>query len=256
MSDPTVQPFAEAAQTGSQLSQWQRVGNMFFAPSKTFEDIRLGRLSWWLPFLISVFFSYVLFAAVTMKVGWTQVATNSMAANPSQMDRINQLPPEGRERALHVAGIFIQASLAASPAVILIFAALTSLILWATINFGFGGKSTYGQIFAVNMYAALPRLFLPLLATIALYAGMAPESFNLSNMAATNAAYFFSVQDTSKALYALLSQIDVISIWVVVLLSLGIARVAGKKKSAGFITVFGWWGLWVLGRVLVALITG
>lgn len=256
MSDPAVQPSAEAAQTVSRLSQWQRVGNIFSAPSKTFEDIRLGRLSWWLPFLISVLFSYVLFAAVTMRVGWTQVAVNTLAANPSQMDRINQLPPDGRANTLRVVGIFLEAVLAASPVMILIFAALMSLILWATINFVFGGKSTYGQIFAVNMYATLPRLFLPLLATIALYAGMAPESFNLSNMAATNAAYFFSMQDTGKALYTLLSQIDVISIWVAVLLSLGIARVAGKKKSAGFITVFGWWGLWVLGQVLVALITG
>jgi hypothetical protein len=254
MSDPAVQPSSAAEHTGSGLSQWQRVSSIFSAPSKTFEDIRLGRLSWWLPFLISVFFSYVLFAAITMKVGWKQVAANSVATNPTQMERINQLPPEGRDRALNIAGIFIEVSLAASPAVILIFAALASLILWATINFGFGGKSTYGQIFAVNMYAALPRLFLPLLATIALYAGMAPESFNLSNMAATNAAYFLSVQDTNKALYVLLSQIDVISIWVAVLLSLGIARVAGKKKSAGFITVFGWWGLWVLGRTLVALV--
>ena len=254
MSDPAVQPSSAAEHTGSGLSQWQRVGNIFSAPSKTFEDIRLGRLSWWLPFLISVFFSYVLFAAVTMRVGWKQVAANSVATNPAQMERINQLPPEGRDRALNIVGIFIEASVAASPAVILLFAALMSLILWATINFGFGGKSTYGQIFAVNMYAALPRLFLPLLATIALYAGMAPESFNLSNMAATNAAYFLSVQDTNKALYVLLSQIDVISIWVAVLLSLGIARVAGKKKSAGFIAVFGWWGLWVLGRALVALV--
>ena len=254
MSDPAVQPSAAAEHTGSGLSQWQRVGSIFSAPSKTFEDIRLGRLSWWLPFLISVFFSYVLFAAVTMRVGWKQVAANSVATNPAQMERINQLPPEGRDRALNITGIFIEVSVAASPAVILLFAALMSLILWATINFGFGGKSTYGQIFAVNMYAALPRLFLPLLATIALYAGMAPESFNLSNMAATNGAYFLSVQDTNKALYVLLSQIDVISIWVAVLLSLGIARVAGKKKSAGFIAVFGWWGLWVLGRVLVALV--
>jgi len=101
MSDPAVQPSAAAEHTGSGLSQWQRVGSIFSAPSKTFEDIRLGRLSWWLPFLISVFFSYVLFAAITMKVGWKQVAANSVATNPAQMERINQLPPEGRDRALN-----------------------------------------------------------------------------------------------------------------------------------------------------------
>jgi hypothetical protein len=43
-----VEPAPEAAG----LSQWQRVTNTFTAPSKTFEDIKRGHKSWWLPFVI------------------------------------------------------------------------------------------------------------------------------------------------------------------------------------------------------------
>ena len=51
MSDLGTQPSAGVA---AGLSQWQRVTNTFTAPSKTFEDIKSGHKSWWMPFLIMV----------------------------------------------------------------------------------------------------------------------------------------------------------------------------------------------------------
>lgn len=255
MSNLDVQPNAGPVQTGAALTQWQRVGNIFASPSKTFEDIRRGNASWWLPYLISVLLMYVLFGALTARIGWQQVATNNIAMNPKQAERFQGLTAEQRARGIKVAATITEVIFAASPVTILVLAALVSLILWATINFGFGGRASYQQVFAVNMYAVLPRAILPILATAAIYAGLAPESFNINNMAATNVAYFLSFQDTNRALYVLLSQVDVIGIWVAILLSFGIAKVAGKKSSAGFITVFGWWGLWILVAVAIAYAT-
>jgi Yip1 domain len=256
MSNLDVQPGAGPAQTGASLTQWQRVGNIFAAPSKTFDDIKRGNLSWWLPYLLAIVFMYVLFAGIAMKIGWQQVATNNMAMNPKQAERFQNLTPEQRAQGLKVAGIITEIILAASPVTILIVAALISLILWGTINFGFGAKATFQQIWVVNMYAMLPRaLILPILATAAIFAGLAPDSFNINNMAATNVAYFLSFQDTNRALYAVLSQIDIVAIWVAILLSMGIAKVAGKKISAGFITVFGWWALWVFILTIIAYVT-
>jgi hypothetical protein len=255
MSNLGIQPDAGSVQTAG-LTQWQRAGNVFIAPSKTFDDIKRGNCSWWLPFLILLFFSYVLFAGITMKIGWQQVAANNIAVNPRQAQRIDQLNPAQRATAMKIAGTVMEIFLAASPVLILLGACLISLLLWGTINFGFGGKASFPQIFAANMYAMLPRAIVLLMATIAIFAGLAPESFNISNMAATNAAYFLSAQDTNKALYALLSQIDIINIWVAVLLSIGIAKVAGKNRSAGYISVFGWWALWVVVRVAFGFVAG
>jgi hypothetical protein len=255
MSNLDVQPGAGPTQTGAGLTQWQRVGNIFASPSKTFEDIQRGNTSWWLPYLISVLLMYVLFAGITMKIGWQQVATNNMAMNPKQAERLQSLTPEQRAQGLKIAGTITEIIFAASPVTILIFTAVIALILWGTINFGFGGRATFQQVFAMNMYAVLPRSILPLLATAAIFAGMAPDSFNVNNMAATNVAYFLSLQDTNRALYTVLSQLDVIGIWVAILLSIGLARVAGKKSSEGFIAVFGWWALWVVVLVAIAFAT-
>jgi hypothetical protein len=41
-----------------------------------------------------------------------------------------------------------------------------------------------------------------------------------------------------------------------VLLSIGVAAVAGVKRSYGYIAVFGWWAIFVLFGVGMAAITG
>ncbi len=81
--------------------------------------------------------------------------------------------------------------------------ALMSLGLMATINFGFGGKAKFGDLFAVFYYAWLPEIFRAILGTIVIYSGMAPESFNIKNFAPTNLGAFLDPVETNKALYAL-----------------------------------------------------
>jgi hypothetical protein len=253
MSDLGVQP---AVETAPYLSQWQRIICIFSAPSKTFEDIKRGRRSWWLPFILIVAFSYVLFAGVTMKVGWSQVAENVMKSNPKQAEQIDQMQPEQREKAMKMTATITEVSAAAGPVFAIVGGLLVALLLWGTINFGFGGKAAYGEVLAVYFYAALPLILQPLLGALALFAGLAPESFNINNFAGTNVAYFLSIDETPKALYALCMQFDIVNVWSSILMATGIACVAGKKNSAGYITVFGWWAVWTLIRVAGGLIMG
>jgi hypothetical protein len=256
MSDPNIIPAETAPETLPGLNQWQRLINIFSAPSKTFDDIKRGNRSWWMPFLVSLVFAYVLFAAVTAKVGWDQVAENIMRANPTQSARMSELPADQRARAMHITAIATEITVAASPVIGILMALVVALLLWGTINFGFGGKATYTQILAVYFYAMLPLLLLPLLGSLALMLGMAPDAFFLSNYAGTNIAYYLSFEDTNKALYNLLMQFDIANIWGAILLSIGIATVAGKKRSAGYATVFGWWVIWTALRVVTGLFAG
>ena len=61
MSDQVVQ---SAAEVTPGLSQGQRITNMFTAPSKTFQDIRAGHKSWWLPFVIYVVLGFAFYGVV------------------------------------------------------------------------------------------------------------------------------------------------------------------------------------------------
>ncbi|MGB9408490.1 MAG: YIP1 family protein [Terracidiphilus sp.] len=238
------------------LSQLQRVTCTFTAPSKTFEDIKRGNRSWWLPFLIAILAGYVLFAAITVKIGWATVAENAIHLNSKAEEKLAQAPAAQREMTMKFTQYGMEGSFAASPILVLAVIALGSLVLLGTINFGFGGKATFGSIFTVWMYASLPGIIKALLGTVVIFAGTAPESFNLSAFAPTSVGAFLNPLETNAALYKLADWLDVTTIWSMALMGIGIATVAGVKRSSGYIAVFGWWTLMVLVSVGWAAVNG
>jgi hypothetical protein len=253
MSDSLVQPVAEPVPG---LSQVQRVSNVFTAPSKTFADIKRGNKSWWMPFIIFSLVGYILFAAIVMKIGMQQVVDNQIHLNPKQEEKLAQAPPEQREISAKISLYVTEGIFIANPLLLLAILALGSLGLWGTINFAFGGKATYGSIFTVWMYAGLPGILKVLLGVIVIFAGTAPESFNIKNYAPTNLGAFLNPLETNAALYSLASAIDITTIWTLVLLGIGTAMVAGVKRTSGYIAVFGWWAVFVLIGVGIAAVTG
>ena len=243
MSDLGVQP---AAAVTPGLSQMQRLTNTFTAPSKTFEDIKRGNKSWWMPFIIYVVLGFVFYGVVNAKVGMGQVSENQVKLSPKTEEQMAQLPPDQREQRMKISTSITQGIFLCTPLILLLMGAVISAVLLGTINFGFGGKAKFGSIFAVWMYAMLPSIIKTFLGVVVLYAGVAPESFNIKNFAPTNLGAFLNPLETNPGLYSFASSIDIITIWSLVLVGIGTALVAGVKRSSGYIASFGWWALVIL----------
>ena len=252
MSDSSVQPVAEVTPG---LSQIQRVTDTFTAPSKTFSDIKNGHKSWWLPFIIYLVLGYAFYGAINAKVGMRQVSENQIKINPKAEEQMSQLPPDQREQRMKISTAITQGVFLASPVFLLGIGAVVSLVMWGTINFGFGGKATFGGVFVVWMYGMLPSIVKTLLGIIVIFAGGAPESFNIKNYAPTNLGAFLNPAETNAALYSLATSLDFVTIWCLVLVGIGTATVAGVKRSGGYIAAFGWWAIVVLLGVGVAAAT-
>ncbi|MGA2572057.1 MAG: YIP1 family protein [Terracidiphilus sp.] len=246
MSDMGVQPAAGAAPEAAGLTQLQRVTNTFAAPSKTFEDIKRGNRSWWLPLLLFVLVGSALWVSVTVKVGWPTVVENGLRVATKQAERLQQLPQEQQEMQLKVSAIVQEVLWALGPAWVLLFNVIAAGILLGTINFGFGGRAKFGEVLSVSWYAGLPGLIKLALGAIGLWVGVAPETFMPGNPAGTNIGYYFSPTEMPMMVWGLLVALDVTFIWTLVLLSKGLAKVAGTKESSGYIAVFGWWVLYTL----------
>jgi hypothetical protein len=235
-------------------SQGERLVDTFIAPSKTFTDI-LRDQSWWLPFLLGIFVSYGYLFAVQKQVGWDTVAQNTLNQDPKASERLANASPEAKAQALTFTLAIIKYTFFAAPLLALLFAAIVSLVLWATINLFFGGHATFGRVFAVWMYGTLPLLIKSILAVITLFAGLDKDAFNLSNPVGTNIGYFLAT-DSAKWLTTLSTSIDMIWIWTMILVGIGLAIVAKVKRGSGLIAVFGWWLLILLARIGYAAITG
>jgi hypothetical protein len=209
-----------------------------------------------MPLLIMAVVGYILFAVIYSMIGMQQVVDNQIRLDPKATERMAQATPEQREMGAKISLYITEGVFIASPVMLMLVAAVVSVVLMGTINFVFGGKATFGSVFAVWFYAMLPSIFKSLLGVVVILAGMAPESFNIKNFAPTNLGAFLDPVETNKALYALATSMDAITIWTLVLMSMGIATVAGVKRGSGYIAVFGWWAVIVLLGVATAAIRG
>jgi hypothetical protein len=233
------------------LSQFERVADTFVAPSATFTDI-LRSTSWGLPFLLSVLATLAFAYTVDRQVGFSQVAETQVHISPGMEERLSGLTPSERAEQMQSATTRYRYSTYGFPIITLVIAALSSLVLWATFKFGLASNATYAQFFCLWMFANLPRLFVALIAIITLNFGSAAETFNLSDPAGTNVAYY--LPDALPWLRAFLSYFDVVGLWVLVLLILGSAIVAKVKIGQAAAVVIGWWLLIVLVTVAATAI--
>ncbi len=250
MTEP-IQPFSNSPISGSPcadeavLSPLACTTGVFYRPTRVFESLT-RRPSWWMPFLVTMVVIGLFYFAVTAKVGWHQVYENNLRLAPKQAQQMENLTPEQRASSEKVAVGFTQGIWLGMPLLTLLFAAIEAAILLGTINFVFGGRATFWQVYAVTWYAGLPGLLKFLLAILALFVGLDPESFQINNPAGTNLGYYLSPTDTPKAFYTLASQVDLLMLWTLVLMGIGLAVVARTKRSAGLMAVFAWWIVIVL----------
>jgi hypothetical protein len=236
------------------LSQGERVIDTFIAPSKTFTDI-LRNQSWWLPFLLAVVFSYGFMFAIQKQVGWDTVVENTLKQDPKTVERMASQTAEQQAQTKRITQAFIKYIFYASPILALFIAAVATLVLWGTINFLFGGRATFGGVFAVWMYGTLPMLIVTILTIITLFAGLDKDTFNLNNPVGTNIGFYLPAE-SPQWMMKLATSIDVFGLWATFLVGIGLAIVAKVKKSAGLTAAFGWWLLILIVKVVYAAVTG
>ncbi|HEY1254195.1 MAG TPA: hypothetical protein VGF01_05400, partial [Terracidiphilus sp.] len=200
---------------------------------------------------------YLFFAVVATRIGIHQTVENQFHLNAKAEEGMANATPEQREKMTSFWVTFSETMFIANPVITLGWYALLSLGLMATINFGFGGRAKYSSILAAWLYSLLPMMIIkPLLGSLVILGGVAPESFNIKNFAPTNIGAFLNPVETNAGLYAFLTSLDVLTIWSLVLLAIGVATVAGVKRGSGYIAVFGWWALIVLFGAGTAAIFG
>jgi len=245
MSDAVVEQ-------GAGLSEVERVVDVFVAPSKTFTDI-LRKATWWLPFVLMVLVTLGTAVVVDKQVGFERVAENQVHQNAKQEESLNSLTPEQRAQRVHGMGIGYRYSSYAGFVFVLIFVAIGALLYWASFNFGLGAQTTYGQMFAVWMYAGMPRILTGLLTILTLMFGGSADAYDMRNPVGTNLAYY--MPDAAPWLKAFLSFFDLIGLWCLVLLILGTAIVAKVPRGKAAMVVVGWWVFGLLVSVGIAVAT-
>src|SRR5262249_6479464 len=130
------------------LSEPARILNVFFAPSKTFTDLRRNA-SWWGPFLLIVIVSVIYVSVVDQKVGFRKTVENQLRTQPKQADQLEKMQPADREKNMQARTTGAKYFSYGFPAVLLIIWAIMAGLLFATLKFGVSADVTFKALFAL-----------------------------------------------------------------------------------------------------------
>lgn len=233
------------------LSEGQRLINTFIAPSKTFTDLRRSA-AWWAPFIIIVIVGYIFTYAVDQKVTFQTVVDNAIKMQPKTQERLDSLSPAQRQDALQKAVTRTKFIVYSVPVIALIIYLIFAGVVFAAVKFGANAEVRFAAVFALIVYTRLPELLRALLSSVSLFAGASTDSFDINNPLATNGAYFID-PSSSPILRALVGSFDIITIWTLILVAIGIPCIAPKVKGGtAFGIVFGWFVFTILVKVGLA----
>ncbi|HEY4764089.1 MAG TPA: YIP1 family protein [Candidatus Sulfotelmatobacter sp.] len=221
------------------LSQGARIVDAFIAPSKTFTDLRRNA-SWWAPWLLISIFSVLFVYAMARQIGFDQISRNQVA-HSSRAEQFEKLPADQQARQIHLSSTIIRFAAYGSPLLILFYFLITAVVLWATFKIAAGAETTFGQAYAIVMYASLPGIVGAILGTVALFAGVDPEGFDINNPVGTNLAYYLDAATTPKFLRGMASALDLITIWTIVLMGIGFACTSKVKRSTAIVIIAVWY---------------
>ncbi|MBW8770545.1 MAG: YIP1 family protein [Gemmatimonadetes bacterium] len=233
LSTSTASPTAASP---ASASVWEDFIDIFYAPSAVFAR----RRGFILPMLVVVIGAgalYLLNSAV-----WAPVMDAEMARAFAKRP---ELTPEQIEAARKIGSTMNKIGVVFFLPFVLF---LTGLALWVVGKF-FDAKETLGQALMVASYANIPRIVEGVVTSIQ---GLLldPSHFTGRWRVSIGVGRFLDPDTTSPALLALLGRVDVFTIWVTVLLVIGLS-VTGKipRSRAAIAGVI----VWFLGAVPLLL---
>src|SRR5215469_1514010 len=221
------------------LSEGARILNTFIAPSKTFTDLRRSA-AWWAPWILISIVSLIFVYSVQKQITFEQITRNNIS-HSSRADQFDKLPADQQARQVQISNKILGVLMYGSPLMILFISLISSVVLWTTFKVGMAAETTFGQAYAIGIYAGLPGIVGAILGIISFFAGVNPEGFDINNPVGTNLAYYLDFETTSKFVRGLASSVDIINIWTIILIGIGYACTSKVKRSTAITIVAAWY---------------
>jgi hypothetical protein len=199
---------------------WEDFIDIFYAPSTVFaRRISSGFIIPMLVVTLAAGALYLLNSNV-----WSQVMDAEMGRALTK--RAQNLTPEQMENARKIGLTFGKIGVFVFTPIIMF---LTGLALWVVGKF-FEAKQTLGQAVMVASYANIPRIVEGVVTSVQ---GLLldPSTFTGRWRVSIGVGRFLDPETTSPALLALLGRVDLFTIWVTVLLAIGLS-VTGRIPRA------------------------
>jgi hypothetical protein len=220
-------------------SAFGRLVGALVSPVATFRSLA-ERPTWLVAFLLVAFVPLVGGLLALPKIDWEDITR----------DRIEQsgvdVPASQVEQQVEMTEKIGPISTYLQPLMMVIFMLLVALVMWGAFTLT-GGAPGFQRSLAVVSHSLLPLVVAQLLSIPVVLSTetIGADEIKTGSLLQSSLAYFAG-DDTGPVMLALLSSLDVFTIWTLVLLAIGFHFAAkAKPATAGLTVVLLWLFLWV-----------
>ncbi len=230
--DPSYPPPAAPAK-----NPFQRIAGVLFAPAETFQDIA-RKPDILVPLLVILAIGYITAFFFIPRMDWDAVTAAQEEAIRAQNPNMSQ---EDLDRMGRFAGVAGKVMGWVGP----ILGVIWYLILAGVLLLAFrlmGGEGNFKQAFSTVLYAWMPMVINGIVLTIVAVARGKVDPTQMVTLVKSNPAFLVDMKE-QPILFSLLSNFDIFTIWLIVLLIIGFAALSktSKGKAAGIVL-----SLWIL----------
>jgi hypothetical protein len=225
---------------------------IFISPRETFANI-VRRPDFLAPLIVLIVTASAVSEIVLAKVDMARI----VRAQIEQSGRMNSMSPEQVQQAVEqgarVGTIIGHFGFVFAVIGLLIAAGICLLV----VNVIFQGRTNFRTVFSVTCYSNLVSVLGSVIVVLVVLFGD-PEHFNPQSPTPTNLGFFLNPGETPRALSSLASSFDIFTLWIIVLLGIGLSEATARKvKSTSIsLTLFAFWLAWVLAKVALAMLAG
>lgn len=230
-------------------SSLARIAGVLFSPTRTFELIR-QRPTWLVALVVLVLLGTVAGYLIGQKLDWEEVARDQTAQSG------RQLSAEQIEQSIEVTEKIGPVMVIAGPTLFGPIAYLViALIFWVVLKL-LGGELSYKASLATTLHGLMPNALSAILLIPVLLSRdeLGITEVNAGTVLASNLGAF-APEDAGKGMLALLSSIDVFSIWSLALLAIGYSVVAGVSRAKAATVAVALWVVYILFKLGMAAIS-
>jgi len=208
------------------MSEPARLAGVFFSPGKAFADIA-RRPRWWIPVILIALLGTVYLNIFTQRVGWESVIRPAIERLPNSQT----MTAQQREQTItNLARVYKYLGYGGSAVGTLFYVFIVAVLLMFIFDTMMSASIGLKRMMGIVAYGFLPMVLQTILSIVVLLL-KDPEEFNLQNPLMFNVGAYLS-PDSPAALRALGSSIDLFSLWIIVLLAIGVSSTA-RKMSFG-----------------------
>jgi len=230
-----------APDAGPAPNSFQRVIGVLFSPDATFASIA-RRPDWVMPLVILLIMSMAAGVVIAQHVDFGAAAREAMEQNKN-------ITQEQMDKGVKMAAGIGKVATYLSPVLTVIGLLVIAGVLLLAFRI-FGGEGDFKQAFSVTCYASMPSVIKGLVMLIIVLAkgGTIPAQA-LATLVRSNLGFLADYKASPMA-FALLSSVDIFSIWFCVLLIIGFAYVARVSRAKAAVVVVSLWVVVLLFKLI------